>query len=131
MSQVPDEDARLTALLQALSAPEPSAEFLAGARHRYLEAIEARDRRAVFVGLGAALAGLGVIGALLATMLDPVAPVAWLAEAAANLARWLAGAGVVLALVPAVAWSSAALGSVAAALCLILIARARWLVPVK
>ena len=43
MSRRADENGQLTSLLQALPAPEPSAEFLAGARRRYLEAIEARD----------------------------------------------------------------------------------------
>ena len=47
MSQRPDENGRLTGLLQALRVPEPSAEFLAGARRRYLDAIEMRDRRQV------------------------------------------------------------------------------------
>ena len=47
MSERPDEDGRLTSLLQALPMPEPSAEYLAGARRRYRDAMEARDRRPV------------------------------------------------------------------------------------
>ena len=131
MTRQPDENRQLTGLLQALATPEPSAEFLAGARRRYLEAIDARDRRAVFTGLAAALTGLAVIGALLTTLIEPAAIVVGVAEAMADVARWLAGAGAVVALVPAVIWSSAALSSVAALLCLILIMRARSLAEVK
>jgi transposase len=57
MSRGADEKDELTSLLQALPAPEPSAEFLGGARRRYLEAVEARHRRAVFTGLTAAVVG--------------------------------------------------------------------------
>ena len=102
MSERPDENGRLTSLLQALRGPEPSAEFLAGARRRYREAIEGRDRRQVLTGLGAALVGLVVIAVLVGTIIEPAAVVAWLAGATADLARWTTGVGVVLALVPTV-----------------------------
>jgi len=125
------DDAQLTSLLQALPVPAPSDEFLAGARRRYLEAMEARDRRAVFSGLAAALVGLVVMGTLLATIIEPTALVATLAETAAELARWATGLGVLIALVPVSIWTSAMLGSTAAILSLILLARARSLVPVK
>ena len=131
MSQRPDENGQLTRLLQALATPEPSAEFLAGARRRYLEAVEARDRRAVLTGLAAALVGLVVIATLLTTAIEPAALVAGLAEAAADLARWTTGVAVVFALVPLTIWTSAALGSTAAVLSLVLIARARSLALVK
>ena len=131
MSRGADEKDELTSLLQALPAPEPSAEFLGGARRRYLEAIEARHRRAVFTGLTAAVVGLVVIVTLLTTTIEPVALVAWLAEVAADLARWATGVGVVIALVPLSIWTSTLLGSTAAVLSLILIARARSLAPVK
>jgi len=131
MSQRPDENGQLTRLLQALAAPEPSAEFLAGARRRYLEAVEARDRRAVLTGLAAALVGLVVIATLLTTAIEPAALVAGLAEAAADLARWTTGVGVVIALVPLAIWTSLALGSTAAVLSLVLIARTRSLALVK
>jgi len=131
MSRGADDNAQLTRLLQALPAPAPSDEFLAQAGRRYLEAIEARDRRAAFTGLAAALAGLVVIGTLLATTVEPVALVAWLAETAASLARWATGLGVVIALVPVSIWTSTVLGSTAALLSLILLARARSLAPVK
>ena len=131
MSRRADERDELTALLRALPAPEPSAEFLAGARRRYLEAIEARDRRAVFTGLAAAVVGLIVIATLLTTTIEPAALVAWPAEAAADLARWVTGVGVVIALVPLSIWTSAILGSTVSVLSLVLIARARSLVLVK
>jgi hypothetical protein len=131
MSRRADERDELTSLLQALPMPEPTAELLAGARRRYLEAIEALDRRAVFTGLAAAVVGLVVIATLLTTTIEPAALVAWLAEAAADLARWVTGVGVVIDLVPPSIWTSALLGSTAAVLSLVLIARARSLALVK
>jgi hypothetical protein len=131
MSRQPDDNAQLTSLLQALPAPAPSDEFLASARRRYLEAVEARDRRAVFTGLAAALVGLVVIVALLAATVEPAALVARLGEGAADLARWAIGLGVLIALVPVSIWTSAVLGSAATVLSLILLARARSLAPVK
>jgi hypothetical protein len=131
MSRGADERDELTSLLQALPAPEPSAEFLAGARRRYLEAVEARDRRAVLTGLTAAVVGLVVTASLLTITIEPATLVVLLAEAAADLAKWATGAGVVIALVPLSLWTSTLLGSTAAVLSLILIARARSLAPVK
>ncbi len=131
MSQRPDENGRLISLLQALRVPEPSAEFLAGARRRYLDAIEVRDRRQVLTGLLAALVGLAVIAILLGPTIEPAALLASLAGVAADLARWTTGVGVVLALVPLAIWTSAALASAAAVLSLVLVARARSLGLVK
>jgi hypothetical protein len=131
MSQGPDENGRLTGLLRALPGPEPPAEFLAGARRRYLDAIEVRDRRQVLTGLVAALVGLSVIAILLGPTFEPAALLASLAEVTADLARWTTGVGVVLALVPLAIWASAALASTAAVLSLVLVARARSLGLVK
>ena len=131
MSQRPDENGRLTGLLQSLRVPEPSAEFLAGARRRYLEAIEARDRRRVLTALVAALVGLAVIAILLGPTIEPAALLGSLADLASDLARWTTGVGVVLALVPLAIWASAALGSTAAILSLVLVARTRSLGLVK
>lgn len=131
MSQRPDENGRLTSLLQTLRVPEPSAEFLAGARRRYLDAIEVRDRRQVLTGFLAAVVGLAVIAILLGPTIEPAALLASLAEVAADLARWTTGVGVVLALVPLAIWASAALASTAAVLSLVLVARARSLGLVK
>jgi hypothetical protein len=127
----PDENGHLTSLLQALPAPEPSAEFLIGARRRYHAAIDIRDRRHVVLGLVAALIGLTVVVAVLGSAIEPAAFVAWLAEATADLARWTTGIGVVVALVPLSIWTAAVLSSAAAVLSLVLIARARSLAPVK
>ena len=123
--------AKQTGWSLAVTAPEPSADFVAGARRRYLEAIEARDRRAVFAGLAAAVVGLVVIVTLLTTTIEPAALVAWLAEAAADLARWVTGVGIVIALVPLSIWMSVILGSTVSILSLVLIARARSSVLVK
>lgn len=123
MSQQPDENGRLTGLLQALRVPEPSAEFLADTRRRYLDAIEVRDRRQVLTGLVAALVGLAVLATLLGPTIEPAALLASLAGVAADLARWTTGVGVVLALVPLAIWASAALASTAAVLSLVLVAR--------
>lgn len=131
MSERPDENGRLTSLLQALPVPEPSADYLAGARRRYLVAMAARDRRQVLTGLVAALVGLAVIAILLGPTLEPAALLASFAKAAADLARWTTGVGVVLALVPLAIWASAALGSIAAVLSLVFVARARSLGLVK
>jgi hypothetical protein len=131
MNERPDENGRLTSLLQALPVPEPSAEYLAGARKRYLDAMEARDRRQVLTGLVAALVGLAVVAILLGPTIEPAALLASLAEVAAGLARWTTGVGVVLALVPLVIWAPAALGSIAAVLSLVFVARARSLGLVK
>jgi hypothetical protein len=131
MSQRSDENGRLTTLLQALRVPEPPAEFLAGARRRYRDTIEVRDRRQVLAGLGAALLGLAVVAILLGPTIEPAALLASFAEVAADLARWTTGVGVVLALVPLAIWASAALGSIAAVLSLVFAARARSLGLVK
>jgi hypothetical protein len=124
MSRRPDED-ELTSLLQALPVPESSADFLTGTRRRYLEAIQARDRRHALTGLVAALVGLAVTSIFLGSPVEPVAPIAWIAEAMADLARWTAALGVVMALVPLPVWTSAALGSIAAGLLLVVLARGR------
>jgi hypothetical protein len=131
MSQRSDDSERLASLLRALPAAEPSAEFRAVARRRYLAAIEARDRRAVLTALMAALIGLGIITMLLGPSLEPTAPVAWLAEAAADLARWATGIGVVLALVPPIVWMSVGLGFAGTVLSLLLAVRARSLALAK
>ena len=119
MSRRPDENGGLTGLLQELGAPEPPAGFLAGTRRRYLDAIEARDRRQVLAGLGAALVGLVVVAILSGPTIEPAALLGSLAGVAADLARWTTGVGVVLALVPLAIWASAALGSIAAVLSLV------------
>ena len=126
-----DEDGQLTNLLRRLPAPEPSAQFASAARRRYLAAIEARARREALTGLVAALVGLAAVAVSVATVTEPAGLVAWLAEAAADLARWTAGIGVVVALVPPAAWVPVVLGSAAMILSLGLVARARAVAPAK
>jgi hypothetical protein len=122
-----DEHDRLASLLQALPSPEPSGELLVGARRRYRAALEARARREALTALVAALVGMALIVALLGLVAEPAAVVAWLAESAADLARWTAGIGVVLALVPPLVWTSMALVFAATLLSLVLVTRARSL----
>ena len=122
MNRPPDDE--LARLLQALSVPEPSADFAAAARRRYRAAIEARERRQVLIGLAAALVGLAMVAVLAGPMPESAALVGWLAEAVADLVRWTVGTGVVLALVPLAIWAAAGLGCAAAALSIALIARA-------
>jgi hypothetical protein len=131
MSRRPDEPDALAGLLRMLPVPEPSADFRAVARRRYLEALEARARREVLTGLVAALVGLAVIAALAGALTGPAGLVAWLAEGMADLARWTTAVGVIVALVPEVVWTPLLLGSTACVLTLVLIARARALAVAK
>lgn len=131
MSQLPDENAQLTRLLQTIPAPEPPADFLAGARRRYREAIDARYRREIFTSFAAGLLGLMLVAFVLIPTVEPAGLIAWLAEATADVARWMTGAAVILSLVPLTFWTAAALGFVASALSLVLLARARSLAVVK
>ena len=125
MSPRDDERDDLGSLLRSLPAPEPSADFVAATRRRYHAAIEARDRRVVLAGFGAAVVGLVTIVALLTTTIGPITLAAWLAEAAADVARWMTVAGVVIDLVPLGLWMSAVLGSAVSLLSLVLMFRAR------
>jgi hypothetical protein len=129
MSRQIDQDG-LTSRLRALPVPEPPADFPAAARRRYLEAIAA-DRRHAVTGLVTALVALVVTAILLALAVEPAALVGWLAEATADLARWTAAVVVVMALVPLPVWTSAVLGSIAAMLSLVVIARSRGPAVVK
>ena len=125
MSRQRDENDRLADLLRMLPAPEPSVQFASAARRRYLAAIDARARREALTGLAAALIGLAVLVALMGTVIEPASIVGGLADAVADLARWTTGVGVLLALVPLVAWAPVVLGSAATILALALVARVR------
>ena len=125
MSRRPDEHDQLASLLRMLPTPEPPARFVSAARRRYLEAVAARARREALASLAAALIGLAVLTTFALAMIEPATLVVWLAETVADIARWTAGTGVVLALVPPAAWTSVVLGSAATLLSLLLIARAR------
>jgi len=124
MSRRHDENGQLADLLRMLPTPEPSPRFASAARRRYLDALEARARREALTGLLAALVGLAVIAALVGTVIEPAALVVGVAEAAADLARWASGIGVVLALLPPVVWVSVILSSAATVLSLVAVARA-------
>jgi len=131
MSRSPDENDRLGSLLRAIPAPEPSADFLAGAHRRYREAIDARHRREIHTSLVSGLLGLGLIAFLVVPTVEPASLLAWLAEAAADVARWTTGAVVVLALIPPTFWAVAALSTVASTLTLISLAHTRSLPALK
>jgi len=131
MTERSDDDGQLTNLLQLLPAPEPSAQFASAARRRYRAAIEARARREALTGLVAALVGLAAVAVSVGTVTEPAGLVAWLAEATADLARWTAGVGVVVGLVPPAAWVPVVLGSAAMVLSLGLVARARAVATAK
>jgi len=127
----PNDHDRLESLLRMLPAPEPSAQLASSVRRRYLEAMAARARREALMGLVAALVGLAVIAAIGMTVSEPATLLLWPAETVADIARWTAGIGVVLALVPALAWASVVLASAGALLSLGLLARARVLATAK
>ena len=131
MTRLPGEDDRLTALLLAIATPEPPPDFLAGARDRYARALEARYRREVFTGLVASVLALGIVATLLRSVFEPVALIAWVAIAAAEVTAWMKGVAVVLSIVPPALWPSALLGLVLSLLPFVLLARARSLVAVK
>jgi hypothetical protein len=125
MSHLPDDDDRLTPLLRAIATPEPPPDFLAGARRRYAQALEARYRREVLTSLVASALGLGVAATLLLSVFDPVGLIAWGVVTAAELAAWTKGVVVVLSIVPPVLWAPALLGAVVSLLPFVLLARAR------
>jgi hypothetical protein len=131
MTHLDDEDARLTTLLRTIRIPEPPADFLAVARRRYLEALEARYRRQVFTGLVAAFLVFGMAAAPLLSASEPATLIAWVAVTISSVARWMDGIGIVLALVPPVVWLSAVLGSVIPLLSIASIFRGRSLTVVK
>lgn len=131
MSRRPDESDQLASLLRALPSPEPSGDFLAGAQRRYRAALAGRARREALTALVAALIGVALIAALLGPVMEPATLVAWLAEAAADVARWTIGVGIVLALVPPVVWTSMAAGFAATVLSLVIVARTRSLATAK
>ena len=131
MNRRPDESDQLASLLRALPSPEPSGDFLAGAQRRYRAALAGRARREALTALVAALIGVALIATLLGPVMEPATLVAWLAEAAADVARWTTGVGIVLALVPPVVWTSMAAGSAATVLSLVIVARTRSLATSK
>jgi hypothetical protein len=116
------ESDSLDQLLRDLPVPEPSPDFLAGARRRYGQAVAARARREVVTSLAAALLGLALLVGLQAVAFDADTMIAWLAEVAADATRWIAGAVILCSLVPFMFWILTGLGSLVS---LALLARAR------
>ena len=131
MSRIPDDDDRLTTLLRSIPAPEPPPDFLAGARSRYAQALEARDRRRVLTALLASVLGLGAAAVLVLAAFDPVALAAQAVILAAEAAAWMTGFLVVLSIVPPPLWAPALLGTVASLVLLVLLGRRLSPLPVK
>jgi hypothetical protein len=131
MSESGDEDARLTILLRTIQFPEPLPDFLAGARRRYVKAIEARYRREAVTGLLVASVALGLATTLLLSAVEPAALIGWVAVAMADLAKWVDGIGIVVGQVPPIAWTTAVLVSVVSLLSVASLRRVRSPVTVK
>ena len=128
MTESGDQDERLTILLQTIPFPEPLPDFLAGARRRYVEAMEARYQREAFTGLLVASFALGLATTLLWSAFKPLTLIGWVVVAMANLATWADGIGIVVGQVPPLAWTSAVLMSVVSLLSVASLRRvqSRW-----
>lgn len=131
MTELRDDDERLSTLLRAIPFPEPRPDFLAGARRRYVEALDARYRREVLTALVAASVALGLAATLLLSVFEPATLIAGVAVTIAGLAKWMDGIGVVLAQMPPLVWTSAVLVSVVSMLSVVSLLRMRSLLAVK
>jgi hypothetical protein len=126
-----DESERLTVLLRAVAFREPGPDLLAGARRRYLEALDARYRREAVTGFVTASLALVLAAAALSWTFEPAAIVAWLASAVASVATWADGLTVVAGDVSPAAWVVTVLASVVSLLSVIALRRAPFTAPVK
>jgi hypothetical protein len=131
VTRIHDEDERLTLLLRAIPVPEPSPDFLAGARRRYLEALEARYRREVLTGLVAVAVAFGIAVALVLSLFEPLGLIAGVAVTISGLARWMAGVEIVLSNVPSLVWIPVVLVSVVSLLSIVPLLRVRPPAAVK
>ena len=131
MTESGDTDERLTILLQTIPFPEPRPDFLARARRRYVEAMEARYQWEAFTGFLAASSALGLATTLLLSAFKPVTLIGWAVVVMASLAKWADGIGIVVGQVPPLAWTSAVLMSVVSLLSVASLRRVRSLVAVK
>jgi hypothetical protein len=130
MTDLHDEDERLTTLLRAIPIPEPPPDFLAATRRRYLEAVEARYRRDVFTGLAAA--GLAfMLVALLLSAVKSAGLIGWGVTTIASWARWMDVIGIVLSHVPPLVWTPVMLVSVLSLLSIASLLRLRSPAVVK
>lgn len=119
------------ALAELDEGPREALVLFHGARRRYVQALEARYRREVFAGLMASTLGLVLAATLLLSVFEPVALIAWIAVAAAEVTASMKGVAIVLSIVPPVLWASALLGLVVSLLPFVLFARAGSTVVVK
>ena len=123
MTRAPDDDERLTVLLRALPAAEPPSDLLAKTRRRYREALARRARREAVLGLVVAGVSLALFATLLRVFFEPGDLIAWVAVAAADATRWIAGGVTVLSIVSPDAWGVMAAGAALSLLPAILFAR--------
>jgi hypothetical protein len=126
-----DDNERLTVLLRAVPFSEPGPDFLAGARRRYLEALDARYRREAVAGFLAASLALVLALAARPWTFEPAAIIAWVASAVAGVATWADGLAVVAGEVPPLVWIATVLASVVTLLSVASLRRARFTAPVK
>ena len=131
MTESGHEDERLTSLLRTISFPEPRPDFLASARRRYIEAMEARYRREAFTGLLAASFASVLASTLLLSAFKPVTLIGWVAVAIASLAKWVGGIGIIVGQVPPFAWTTAVLVAVLSLLSVVSLRRVRSPAAVK
>jgi hypothetical protein len=107
----PSDDDELAILLRALPAAEPPPDLLAGARRQYREALVRRARREAVLSLVVAGVSLALFAGLVQFFFEPADLIAWVAVAAAEATRWIAGGVTVLSIVSPVAWGVMAAGA--------------------
>lgn len=107
MTMRDDEDERLTLRLRSIPIPDPSPDFLAGARRRYLAAMEARYRREAVTGVVAACLGFVLVAALLFAAFSPSTLIVRVVVTIASVAKLMDGTAIVVSLVPAQLWIAA------------------------
>ena len=131
MTESSDADERLTILLRTIPFPEPRPDFLASARRRYIEAMEARYRREAFIGLLVASFALVLASTLLLSAFKPVKLIGWVAVAIASLAKWVDGIGIIVGQVPPFVWTTVVLVAVLSLLSVVSLRRVRSPAAVK
>jgi len=127
MTPLSDEEDRLTTLLRTLAVPDAPAGFLARTRRRYDEALEARYRQRVFLGVAAGGLSFAMVAALVVFALGLSTLLAWFGVAVAGYARWIKAVEVVLTNVPPLFWTLPLLALALSLLPIVSLARARSL----
>ena len=125
MTADPRDPDALGDLLRGLPAPEPSPDFLAGARRRYAQALDARHRLQVLVVLVAASACLVAIAGVLLLTFDVAALLGFGAVAVAEFARWATAVAAVASIIPLEVWESTVILFIATTLPIVVLARSR------